>query len=118
MSGLSGEAGPVARSYGCSFACGNPYDYVFVTVADGTTLMLCLPCMVNLASQMVASVVDAENPEVKQILAMDDAGDTVPMSGPGPRQRGRNAPATNDDPDLLEVFDGVVTVDMLPDEFK
>lgn len=106
------------RSYGCTFGCGNPYDYVIVTVQDATTEFLCLPCFLKLASDVLEAVVNPDNPDV--IEAINNAGtvEQAKMNGAGPRKRGKNAPVTSDDPDLLEAFDSVITEDELPPEFR
>jgi hypothetical protein len=106
------------RSYGCSFGCGNPYDYVFVSVADGTTEFLCLPCFVRLASDLLAAVTEPDSKRVRD--AVKDMGnlDVTPMRGSKPRSRGKNAPADTEDPDLIMAFDSVITEDDLPDEFR
>lgn len=109
---------PVARSYGCTFGCGNPYDYIIVTVADGTTELVCLPCFLKLASDVLEAVMNPDNPDVMAAVADAKGLEQTAMNGSGPKPRGRNAPATNDDPDLFDAFDSVITVDDLPDEFK
>jgi len=106
------------RSYGCTFGCGNPYDYVFIDVRGCTTEFLCLPCFVRLASDIVNAVVEVDPAKEAAWLKAMSPLDTTPMSGNGPKPRGHNAPATNDDPDLFEAFDGTITVDELPDGFK
>lgn len=105
------------RSYGCTFGCGNPYDYIVVSVADNSTEMLCIPCYVRLAIDMVTAVTDMDDPKVQEAVRMM-AGikiDTVP--GPTPKARGKNAPATTTDQDLIDAFDGAITIDDLPEEF-
>lgn len=106
------------RSYGCSFGCGNPYDYIVVSVSDGTTEFLCLPCYVKLAADMVAAVTSPEADDVKEALANAGTVETAPQTHSKPKSRGKNAPVTTDDDDLLEEFSSVVTVDDLPDDFK
>lgn len=109
---------PVERSYGCTFGCGNPYDFVFISVADGTTEFLCLPCMVELASNMVMAVTESEHPDVQKALADYVPSEQAPMRGSSVKRGRKNAPATTDDPDVIEAFSGVITADELPDEFK
>lgn len=109
---------PPVRSYGCSWGCGNPYDYVFVSVQDGTVEFLCLPDFLKLAEQIITAVTSPEGKEVMAALA-DAAGiEQAPMKDKGVKSRGRNAPTNNDDPDLFEAFDTVVTMDDLPEEFR
>jgi hypothetical protein len=107
----------VERSYGCSFACGNPYDFILITVADATTLFLCLPCYVRAAHDAVMAVTESESPEVQKALADEPNGTQVPMTGTPVKERGRNAPVEEDDEDVIEEFDRVITVDQLPPEF-
>lgn len=106
------------RSYGCTFGCGNPYDYILVSVQDGSTELLCLPCMIKLAADMVTAITDPSNETVQQAMQLrgDVFGDQTP--GPSGKPRGKNAPATAVDDDLFEEYDGVVTVEDLPDEFR
>jgi|SRR5215469_4187443 len=106
------------RSYGCSYGCGNPYDYLFVDVASGTTEFLCLPCFVGLAQTLLTAVIDPSDPTVQAAVADATPLDKTPMNGRGSKARGRNAPVNSDDDDLLEAFDSVITVDDLPAEFR
>jgi hypothetical protein len=106
------------RSYGCSFGCGNPYDFIFVSVVDGTTEFLCLPCMVRLASDMVAAVTEPDNPSLLAALAGAGQVDTAPMSNGNVKRRGKNAPVNTDDDDLISAYEDVITEDELPDAFR
>lgn len=107
-----------ARSYGCSWGCGNPYDYIFVSVQDGTTEFLCLPCFLKLAEQIITAVTAPEGQDVMAALAEAAKLESAPMIGGAPKPRGKNAPVDADDPDLFEAYDNVITVDELPDEFR
>jgi hypothetical protein len=40
------------------------------------------------------------------------------VTGSAPKKRGHNAPATSDDPDLFDAFEGIITEDELPEDFK
>ncbi len=115
---MSEQATDHTRSYGCTFGCGNPYDFVFISVSDGTTEFLCLPCMVRLAGDMVEAVTNPDNATVKDAMSAYDGGDQAPMSGNGSKRRGKNAPATNDDHELFESFDSCITTEELPEEFR
>jgi len=106
------------RSYGCTFGCGNPYDYVFISVRDGTTEFLCLPCFVRLASDIVGAVTNPDPEKEAAWLKAMSPLEHAHTTGTAPKPRGRNAPATNDDPELFDTFDGVITEDELPKEFK
>jgi len=107
-----------ARSYGCTWGCGNPYDYIFVSVADGTVEFLCLPDFLKLAETIITAVTSPEGEEVMK--AMVDAAklESAPMADMQIRPRGHNAPVGTEDPDLIEQFSTVITVDELPDEFR
>lgn len=106
------------RTYGCSFACGNPYDYVMVDVQAGETMFLCVPCFIRVASDMVEAITNPDNPKVQFAITQEgmDAAEAAP--GPTAKGRGKNAPAGSDDDDLLEAFNSVITVDELPDAFR
>lgn len=107
-----------ARSYGCSFGCGNPYDYVVIDVQSSETLFLCVPDFVRIASDMVAAMTDPNDPNI--VKAMMEAGGNGASVAPGPRpkRRGKNAPAGTEDDDVLDAFDSTITVDELPDAFR
>jgi hypothetical protein len=108
----------IERSYGCTFGCGNPYDYVFISVRDGTTEFLCLPCFMRLSQQILQAVIEPDPDQVAAwVNAMSDA-DHAPHYGGGPKTRGHNAPATNLDPELFDAYDAVITEDELGDEFR
>lgn len=109
---------PAGRSYGCTFGCGNPYDYILVTVIDGSTEFVCTPCFIRLAADMVEAITNPESPEVAERLALVGvaAGDQAP--GPAGNRRGKNAPATNASAELYEAFDTRVMPDELPDDFR
>jgi hypothetical protein len=99
------------RAYGCSWGCGNPYDYVIINVGDGTTEFLCLVCYLKLAQEIINAVVNPDDPDVKAALAEYNAIERAPMTSGRVRARGRNAPADIDDDDLIEAFDSRITDD-------
>lgn len=109
---------PPQRSYGCSFACGNPYDVIVVTVSDGTTQFLCLPCFVRTAMDVVAAVTDPESTNVQTALQLAGELVNVTPASDGVKPRGKNAPADVDDDDMMEAFSGFITEDELPEEFR
>jgi hypothetical protein len=106
------------RSYGCTFGCGNAYDVIVIMVADGTTEFLCFPCYVKLASDLVEAMTNPDAPNVQEAVKWASANPSEIAPGPNGKARGKNAPATTDDPDLIEAFDDVITVDDLPPEFR
>jgi hypothetical protein len=105
------------RSYGCSYACGNPYDFVVVTVSDGSTLFLCVPCFVHTAGEMLEAMINPDNSEVVRKLREAGVADGTPMEGGGVKRRGHNAPTDTEDPDAIETFEAFVLPDELPDDF-
>ena len=108
----------IERSYGCTFGCGNPYDIIVISIADGTTEFVCIPCFVKLASDMITAITESDNPTVREAMESWVAGTPDMAPGPGAKRGKRNAPATSDDPDLLDAYDDVITVDELPEEFR
>lgn len=115
---MSEGSGLSVRSYGCTFGCGNPYDVIIISVADGTTEMLCMPCYVRMASDVIEAITQPDSDAVKAAIAAAGSVDQAPMRGQGARSRGHNAPATADDPDIFEAYDSRVTAEELPEEFK
>jgi len=109
---------PVERSYGCTFGCGNPYDYILVTVADGSTEFVCVPCFIRLAADMIEAITNPDNPEVAGKLAVVGLVPVDQAPGPKGKRRGRNAPATSDDPSVFAAFDSRIMPDELPEEFR
>jgi hypothetical protein len=106
------------RSYGCTFGCGNPYDYVLIDVRSGTTEFVCLPCFLRLAHDILGAVVDPDPAEVAKWLHTIQPFDNAPVTGGGPKPRGHNAPATNDDPELFDAYEDVITEEELPEDFR
>lgn len=106
------------RSYGCSMGCGNPYDYVLVDVRSAEALMVCVPCYVRIAMDMVTALTDPDNPEVARMLAAVSSVMGEPVKGPSGKRGRRNAPAEMDNPDVFEAFDATVTADELSEEFR
>lgn len=107
-----------ARSYGCTFGCGNPYDIIVVQVVDGTTEFLCLPCFVKLATDILAAMTETDNPQVNLALASMGGLGAQTVPGPNGKMPGHNAPATSTDPDLFDAYEDVTTLEELPEEFQ
>lgn len=99
------------RSYGCSLACGNPYDFIVVLVQDGTTQMLCTPCFVRTAADMLEAMTNPDDPEVQRRIAEAGTVEQVPMYGRQVAGRGHEAPADSLDPDAISEFEGYVLDD-------
>jgi hypothetical protein len=106
------------RSYGCTYGCGAPYDYVLIDILSGETEFLDIRCFLQLAAEMLEAVVNPNSAKIKEAMAEFPPQDQTPMRDGGAKSRGHNAPATNEDPDLLAAYDSVITADELPDEFK
>lgn len=102
------------RSYGCSYGCGNPYDFVVVTVSDMSSLALCAICFMRTATDMMQAVIDADNPEVQRRIAEAQITDSVPFDDEDLRTRGHNAPVDAASEDAIAAFDGYI----LPDELE
>lgn len=99
------------RSYGCSLGCGNPYDFVVVLVEDGSAQMLCTPCFVRTAADMLEAMLNPDSPEVQKRIAEAGTVESVPMSGRQVAKRGHEAPADTLDPDAIETFASYVLDD-------
>lgn len=106
------------RSYGCSYACGNPYDVVLISVADGTTEFLCFPCFVRTAHDVLDAMTKAGDVTVERRIAEAGSVDAVPMNDDGVVKRGHNAPVDSQDPDAIETFAGFELADEIDDAFQ
>lgn len=106
------------RTYGCTFGCGNPYDFIIVSVSDSTTEFLCMPCYVRLATDMIAAVVDQSDPKVQDMMRAMAGVEMNTTPGPTALPGRKNAPATSNDPDLIEAYEEIIAADDLPEEFK
>jgi hypothetical protein len=98
--------------------CGNPYDYILVDVATGDALMVCVPCFIKQAADMVTAFIDPNNPMVAHAMTLSAANGSAQAPGPKGKPRGKNAPADSDDPGLFEAYDSVITADELPEAFR
>lgn len=107
-----------AMSYGCQFGCGNGMEIVMVQIRDGSLLMVCIPCFVRVAIDIVDAMTGGNGTNLTAEMAELKAMDAEQAPGPRARRRGHNAPVGNTDPDLFEAFDTAVTVDELDDRFK
>jgi hypothetical protein len=115
---MPGSSSMPERTYGCTFGCGNPYDYIIVSVVDNSTEMLCIPCYVRLAADMVAAITDPDNPEVAAALKAVGQDNAERVPGPTGKPRGHNAPVGAADDGILSAFEDVITTDDLPPEFR
>lgn len=108
----------IKRSYGCSYGCGSPYDLIVVSTKDASTLMLCTPCFIQTAAQMLEAMTNPENSEVVKMLKEAGEPDQVPFDDDQFEGKNRHAPVELDDPDAIEAFEGLVPYDELPPEFR
>lgn len=110
------EAPPM--SYGCQYACGNPYHVILINVLGGDTLFLCMPHFVSTATDIVKAMTEGISPEVEAERQAMNA-DAVDGGEHTRARRGRhNAPSGEEDPDAVAAFDGIIYEDELPDEFR
>jgi hypothetical protein len=89
-----------------------------VSVSEAFTEFLCMPCFVTTAVGIIQGLTEPDNETVQAAMAEFPPGEQAPMTEPIRRSRGKHAPAETDDPDLVAAFDGVITEDDLPDEFR
>lgn len=97
------------RSYGCSMACGNPYDFIVITVTGAETMFLCFPCYVRNAMDGLKAILETNDPTVQAMLAEVPDAEQVPMNSGHVRRRGKNAPADAESNALIEAFDAYLT---------
>lgn len=109
---------PSTRSYGCQYGCGNPFDVILTQIIDNSTLILCLPCFVRTAIEIVDAMTGEVSPEVEAERRELAAMDQPPMTGQRARRGRHNAPVGSDSLDLIEAYDTQIADDELPDEFK
>lgn len=112
---MPGETTEPTRSYGCTNGDGRPYDVILINVADGTTDFLCMPCFVGVAATVAEAMVNPDSPEAAEALAYMASQGNPQVPGPSGSPGKRNAPATNDDPDLFAAYDAAVEWDGDPD---
>lgn len=61
--------------HACSMGCGRKYDAILVQVVDGSTLFLCMPDLMALAANIMKSMVEADDPAVREVVAGADFTD-------------------------------------------
>jgi hypothetical protein len=109
---------PPGRSYGCTFGCGRPYDFILVTVQDSSTEFLCMVCLITLSRDMINALADQGSNEMLAALAYaaDEGNGQVP--GPTAKPGRRNAPVGTEDDDTLSAFDSIIEGSELSEEFQ
>lgn len=103
------------RSYGCQFGCGNPMDVVLTQILDNSTLILCIPCFVKVAIEIVDAMTGDVSTEVETARQELATMEQAPMSGSRARRGRHNAPVGTTSDDLIEAYDSAVTADELDD---
>ena len=103
------------RSYGCTFGCGNPYDFIVVNVADSDTQFLCVPCFVKVAGDFVEAMMNPENEHVQAAVALRNQIAAGHVPGPSGKRGRRNAPSGIHDVDVLSAFDPYTDIDEAED---
>lgn len=106
------------RSYGCQFGCGNPMDVILTQIMDNSTLIVCLPCFVRVAIEIVDAMTGDVSPEVEASRQELNAMEQAPQTGARARRGRHNAPVGTTSDDLIEAYDSAVTVDELDDSLN
>lgn len=75
--------------------------------------MLCVPCFVRTAADMLEAMVNPDDPEVQRRIAEAGTVEQPPMNGRQVAKRGHEAPVDSLDPDAIERFEGYVLSDEL-----
>jgi hypothetical protein len=104
------------RSYGCSYGCGRPYDFIVTNVSDMSSLALCAVDFMRTAHDMMVAAMESDNPDVQERLAEAVLTDVVPFEDNGLKRGRHNAPVEANSADAIAAFDGFVFEDELPDE--
>lgn len=106
------------RSYGCQYGCGNSMDVILTQILDNSTLILCIPCFVKTAIEIVDAMTGDISPDVEAQRQELNAMEQAPMTGSRARRGRHNAPVGVDNEGLIEVYDTQITDDELSDEFR
>lgn len=106
------------RSFGCQYGCGNPMDVMLYQFVDGSTLVLCIPCFIRTAMDIVTAMTSNPDEGIQQMMAEMTTLDMVDTPTARARRGKHNAPAGVDNAELIDAYDTAVTEDELGDEFK
>jgi len=109
---------PPVRSYGCTFGCGNPYNYIVTSVVDSTSDFLCIPCFLKLASQILDAFEESDPEIIRAAIEDMTSQPQAPMNENGVKPMGENPPVDMAVPEAFEPERKVITVDQLPPEFR
>lgn len=103
------------RSYPCSYSCGNQIDVILTQFTDSTTLMLCMPCFLLTAQQVLEAMIDPESGEVKAKVSQAGTVDRATLGPAKSRARKSGTWIDPNDPDFIEPFSGFDTEDDGPE---
>lgn len=73
----------VACFHACQEGCGRKYDLIIVQVVDGSTLFYCIPCFTSFSTQVVKSMMEPEDPAVREVIGRSDFSDITVVTVDG-----------------------------------
>lgn len=94
------------RTYPCSYGCGNQIDVILTQVEDSTTLMLCMPCFILTAQQVLEAMVNPDNPDVKKRISDAGAVNRATRGKAASSRAKKPEEQDPDDPDYIAPFQG------------
>jgi len=77
-----------------------------------------MPCYVRQCIDVIAAMTDQASMPAEAAGMIADLADQAPMKSGDIRRRGKNAPATADDDDLIAAYDDLIMPDELSEEFR
>lgn len=63
--------------HACQEGCGRPIDVAIIQIVDASTLMYCIPCFQQFAYQMMRAMVEAESPDIQEVVSNADFTDVA-----------------------------------------
>lgn len=102
----SDVAHAAACVHACQEGCGRQYDIIVVLVVDGSTLMHCIPCHQAFIVSMTRAMVEADDPQVKEVVSGADFTDVMVVDANAPGFRFASVPAVPAEDEFS--FDGMV----------
>jgi len=94
------------RTYPCSYGCGNQIDVIITQVDDSSTLLLCFPCYVLTAQQVLEAMLNPDDPGVKAAIAGAGTVERARRGKAAPLNSKRPEDQSPDDPDYIAPFQG------------
>lgn len=92
--------------HACQEGCGRPYDIMVVLVVDGSTLMHCIPCHQAFIVNMTRAMIEADDPQVQEVVANADLTGVMIVDPDAPGFRFASVPAVPTEDEFS--FDGMV----------